>query len=69
MLLVNKRNEEAFTQLTKLNAPIRVVPTTDSRKRVIPGKFALVMEHAEDVGIEDTPDGKRVAIYFEKSSY
>ena len=69
MLLVNKRNEEAFTQLTKLNAPIRVVPATDSRKRVIPGKFALVMEHAEDVGIEDTPDGKRVAIYFEKSSY
>jgi len=69
MVLVNKRNEEAFTQLTKLNAPIRVVPTTDSRKRVIPGKFALVMEHAEDVGIEDTPDGKRVAIYFEKSSY
>ena len=69
ILLVNKRNEEAFAQLTKLNAPIRVVPTTDSRKRVIPGKFALVMEHAEDVGIEDTPDGKRVAIYFEKSSY
>jgi hypothetical protein len=69
MLLVNKRNEEAFTQLTKLNAPIRVVPTTDSHKRVIPGKFALVMEHAKDVGIEDTPDGKRVAIYFEKSSY
>jgi hypothetical protein len=69
MLLVNKRNEEAFTRLTKLNAPIRVVPTTDSRKRVIPGKFALVMEHAEDVGIEETPDGKRVAIYFEKSSY
>ena len=69
MLLVNKRNEEAFTQLTKLNAPIRVVPATDSRKRVIPGKFALVMEHAKDVGSEDTPDGKRVAIYFEKSSY
>jgi hypothetical protein len=27
------------------------------------------MEHAEDVGIEDTPDGKRVAIYFEKAPY
>jgi hypothetical protein len=69
MLLVKTRNEEAFTQLTKLNAPIRVVPTTDGGKCVIPGKFALVMEHAQDVGIEDTPNGKRVAIYFEKSSY
>ena len=68
MLLVNKSNEEAFTHLTKLNTPIRVVPVTDNRKRIIPGKFALVMDHAEGVGIEDTPEGKRVAIYFEKSS-
>jgi hypothetical protein len=40
-----------------------------SSKRVIPDKFILVMKHAEDVGVEDTPDGKRVAIYFEKSTY
>ena len=69
MLLVNKSNEEAFTQLTKLNTPIRVVPVTDNRKRIIPRKFAIVMEHAEDIGIEDTPEGKRAAIYFQKSPY
>ncbi|MGA7393087.1 MAG: hypothetical protein WBW78_10560 [Terrimicrobiaceae bacterium] len=69
ILSVQADNQEAFTRLIKLNAPIRVVPVTDSRRQVIPGKFALVMEHAEDVGIEDTPDGKRVAIYFEKAPY
>jgi hypothetical protein len=69
ILSVQADNREAFTWLIKLNAPIRVVPVTDSRRQVIPGKFALVMEHAEDVGIEDTPDGKRVAIYFEKAPY
>ena len=70
MLLVNTRNEEAFTQLTKLNAPIRVMPTTDSRKRVIPGKFALIMEHGEDVGASRTlRTGRGSAPYFEKSSY
>jgi hypothetical protein len=69
MLLVKTRNEEAFTQLTAMNVPIRVVPVVDNRKQTIPGKFALVMDHAEDIGVEDTRDGKRVAIYFEKSSY
>ena len=52
-----------------MNVPIRVLPVSDSKKRTIPGKFALVMDHAEDVAVEDTPDGKRAAIYFEKSSY
>ncbi|MGB8465298.1 MAG: hypothetical protein WCE49_10175, partial [Terrimicrobiaceae bacterium] len=69
ILSVNADNQEAFTRLTKLNAAIRVVPVTDSKKQIIPGKFALVMEHAEDVAVEDTPEGKRVAIYFEKASY
>ena len=69
ILSVNASNREAFTQLTKLNAPIRVVPALDSRKRAIPGKFALIMEHAEDIGMQDTPYGKRVAIYFEKAFY
>ena len=66
---VNVGNQEAFTQLTEMNVPIRVLPVSDSKKRTIPGKFALVMDHAEDVAVEDTPDGKRAAIYFEKSSY
>ena len=62
-------NQEAFTRLTEMNIPIRVLPVTDSKKRTIPRKFALVMDHAEDVAIEDIPDGKRAAIYFEKASY
>jgi hypothetical protein len=69
ILSVNAKNQETFTQLTKMNIRIRVVPVVDNRKQTIPGKFALVMDHAEDVGIENTGDGKRAAIYFEKSSY
>jgi hypothetical protein len=69
ILSVTEKNQETFTQLTKMNVPIRLVPIVDSRKETIPGKFALVVERAEDVGIEDTPEGKRAAIYFEKSSY
>ena len=66
---VNTTNEETFTQLTKMNVPIRVVPVVDNRKQTIPRKFALVVDHAEDVGIEDMGDGKRAAIYFEQSPY
>ena len=66
---VNTTNEETFTQLTKMNVPIRVVPVVDNRKQPIPRKFALVVDHAEDVGIEEVGDGKRAAIYFEQSSY
>ena len=51
-----------------MNVPIRVVPVVDNRKQTIPRKFALVVDHAEDVGIEDIGDGKRAAIYFERSS-
>lgn len=69
ILSVNAGNQEAFTRLTEMNVPIRVLSVTDSKKRTIPLKFALVMDHAEDVAVEDTPDGKRVAIYFEKASY
>ena len=68
ILSVNASNQEAFTRLTEMNVPIRVLPVTDSKKRTIP-RFALVMDHAEDVAVEDTSDGKRVAIYFEKASY
>jgi hypothetical protein len=66
---VNAINEETFTQLTKMNVPIRVVPVVDNRKQPIPRKFALVVDQAEDVGIEETGAGKRAAIYFEQSSY
>jgi hypothetical protein len=66
---VSATNDETFTQLTKMNVPIRVVPVVDNRKQTIPRKFALVVNHAEDVGIEDMGDGKRAAIYFEQSSY
>ena len=66
---VNTTNEETFTQLTKMNVPIRVVPVVDNRKQTIPRKFALVVDHAEDVGIEDMGDGKRAAIYLEQSPY
>jgi hypothetical protein len=66
---VNATNGETFTQLTKMNVPIRVVPVVDNRKQTIPRKFALVVDHAEDVGIEDMRDGKRAVIYFERSSY
>ena len=69
ILSVNTGNQEAFTRLTEMNVPIRVLPVTDSKKQTIPRKFALVMDHAEDVAVEDTPDGKRVAIYFEKAAY
>ena len=69
ILAVNARNQETFNQLTKMNVPIRVVPVVDSRKLTIPRKFALVMDHAEDVGIENIGDRKRAAIYFEESSY
>jgi hypothetical protein len=69
LLSVNATNEETFTQLTKMNVPIRVVPVVDSRKQPIPRKFALVVDHAEDVGIEEMGAGKRAAIYFEQSSY
>ena len=62
---VNDKNEETFTQLTKMNVPIRVVPVVDSRKQTIPRKFALVVDHAEDVAIKEMGDGKRAAIYFE----
>ena len=69
ILSVNAGNQEAFTRLTEMNVPIRVLPVTDSKKQTIPRKFALVMDHAEDVAVEDTPDGKRVAIYFEKAAH
>ena len=69
ILSVNAGNQEAFTRLTEMNVPIRVLAVSDGKKRTIPRKFALVMDHAEDVAVEDTPDGKRAAIYFEKSSY
>ena len=69
ILSVNEKNQEAFTQLTAMNIPIRVVPVVDNRKQAIPRKFALVVEHAEDVGIEEMGDGKRAAIYFEQSPY
>ena len=41
-----------------MNVPIRVVPVVDNRKQIIPRKFALVLDRAEDVSIEDTPEGK-----------
>jgi hypothetical protein len=66
---VNATNEETFTQLTKMNVPIRLVPVVDNHKQPIAGKFALVVDHAEDVAIEEVSDGKRAAIYFEQSSY
>ncbi len=66
---VNAINDETFSQLTKMNVPIRIVPVVDNRKQPIPRKFALVVDHAEDVGIEDMGDRKRAAIYFEQSSY
>ena len=66
---VSATNEETFTQLTKMNVPIRVVPVVDNRKQPIPRKFALVVDHAEDVGIEEVGHGKRAAIYFEQSPY
>jgi hypothetical protein len=69
ILSVNEKNQEAFTQLTAMNIPVRVVPVIDNRKQAIPRKFALVVDRAEDVGIEDIGDGKRAAIYFEKSFY
>ena len=69
ILSVNAGNQEAFTRLTEINVPIRVLPVTDAKKRTISRKFALVMDHAENVAIEDIPDGKRAAIYFEKASY
>lgn len=69
ILSVNEKNQETFSELTKMNVPIRVVPVGDNRKQAIPRKFALVMDHVEDVGIEDTSEGKRAAIYFEQSSY
>jgi hypothetical protein len=52
-----------------MNVPVRVVPVVDSRKQAIPRKYALVVDHAEDVGIEETGDGKRAVIYFEQSPY
>ena len=69
ILSVNKGNQEAFTQLTAMNIPVRVVPVVDNRKQAIPRKFALVVDRAEDAGIEDIGDGKRAAICFEKSFY
>ena len=69
ILSVNAKNQETFTQLTKMNLPIRVVPVVDNSKQTIPRKFALVVDRAEDVSIEDMGDRKRAAIYFEKSSY
>jgi hypothetical protein len=69
VVAVNAINEETFTRLTKMNVPIRVVPVVDNRMQTIPRKFALVVDHAEDVGIEEMRDGKRAAIYFEQSSY
>jgi hypothetical protein len=66
---VSATNDETFTQLTKMNVPIRIVPVVDNRKQAIPRKFALVVDHAEDVGIEERGNGKRAAIYFEQSSY
>jgi hypothetical protein len=69
ILSVNAGNQEAFTRLTEMNVAIRLLPVTDSKKRTIPRKSALIMDHAEDVAVEDTPDGKRVAIYFEKAAY
>jgi hypothetical protein len=66
---VNATNEETLTQLMKMNVPIRVVPVVDNRKQAIPRKFALVVDHAEDVGIEEMGDRKRAAIYFEQSPY
>lgn len=69
ILSVNEKNQEAFTQLTAMNISIRVVPVVDNRRQAIPRKFALVVDHAEDVGIEDIRDGKRATIYFEKSFY
>ncbi|MGB7836791.1 MAG: hypothetical protein WBL40_01635, partial [Terrimicrobiaceae bacterium] len=55
ILSVNAGNQEAFTRLTVMNVPIRVLAVTDEKKRTIPRKFALVMDHAEDVAVEDTP--------------
>lgn len=69
ILSVSSRNEDAFEQLTKLNAPFRVAPVSDSQNRPIPNKFGLLMEHACDVSVEDTQNGKRVVIYFEKTAY
>jgi hypothetical protein len=69
ILSVNEKNQEAFTQLTAMNIPVRVVPVVDNRKQAIPRKFALVIDRAEDVAIEGIGDGKRAAIYFEKSFY
>jgi hypothetical protein len=69
VISVRATNEETFIQLTKMNVPIRVVPVVDNRKQTIPRKFALVVDHAEDVGIEEMGNGKRAAIYFEQSPY
>lgn len=66
---VSTRNEDAFEQLTKLNVPIPVAPVSDSQNRPIPNKFGLLMEHAYDVSVEDTQNGKRVVVYFEKTAY
>ncbi|HEY5892336.1 MAG TPA: hypothetical protein VIT91_03815 [Chthoniobacterales bacterium] len=52
-----------------MNVPIRVAPVSDSQNRPIPNKFGLLKEHAYDVSVEDTQNGKRVVIYFEKTAY
>lgn len=66
---VEGRNREAFSKLTAMNVPIHVVPVVDGNEKVIPGKFALIMQKADDTRLENTDDGRQGVIFFRKTSY
>lgn len=66
---VGGQNREAFSKLLAMNVPIHVVPVVDNNDKVIPGKFALIMQKADETRLENSKSGKEATIFFREKSY
>lgn len=60
----NSHNREAFRELDRLGARIRVANAIDNRGDPIRDNYALVVESGYDVVVQDTKQGKQAAIFF-----
>jgi len=60
----DSHNREAFRELDRLGARIRVANAIDNRGDTIRDNYALVVEPGYDVIVQDAKQGKQAAIFF-----
>ena len=58
------KNQETFRRAVLLDVPMHLTRWSDQNGEVVPGGYAFTIEHAEDVTIQSTDNGKRGVIFF-----